>query len=155
MCAALVQYLPIWRCRATLFVCGGEEDSFNMLLTCQDQLRPPAVRGRAPGTVRVTRVVLRLVRRAHSVEADAVKAAVKEVTPRVTLPRVKAGSEVQEQGSGSAAAKEKAKKQKEWATEVLEEFTFPIPETVNISNKILAAFRTLNPGSRAAPSRQS
>ena len=67
--AARVQYLPIWRCRATLSVCGGEEDFFNMLLTCQDQPRPPAVRGSAPGTVRVTRVVLRLVRRAHSVEA--------------------------------------------------------------------------------------
>ena len=68
--AARVQYLPIRRCRATLSVCGGDEDFFNMLLTCQDQPRPPAVRGRAPGTVRVTRVVLRLVRRAHSVEAQ-------------------------------------------------------------------------------------
>ena len=65
-------------------------------------------------------------------------------TPRATPPKAKAGFE--ENGAGSASAKEKGKKQKEWATEVLEEFTFPIPETVNISNKMLAAFRTLNPG---------
>ena len=69
MCAARVQYLPIRRRRVTLSVCGGAENFLNMLLTCQDQPRPPAVCGRAPGTVRVTRVVLRLVRRAHSVEA--------------------------------------------------------------------------------------
>ena len=75
---------------------------------------------------------------------DAVKAAVKEVAPRVNLPKAKAGSE--ESGAGTASAKEKGKKQKEWATEVLEEYTFPIPETVNITNKMLAAFRTLNPG---------
>ena len=75
---------------------------------------------------------------------DAVKAAVKEATPRANPPKAKAGLE--ENGAGSASAKEKGKKQKEWATEVLEEFTFPIPETVNISNKMLAAFRTLNPG---------
>ena len=75
---------------------------------------------------------------------DAVKAAVKEVAPRVNSPKAKAGSE--ESGAGTASAKEKGKKQKEWATEVLEEYTFPIPDTVNISNPMLAAFRTLNPG---------
>ena len=74
---------------------------------------------------------------------DAVKAAVKEVTPKVNPPKAKPGSE---EGAGSTAAKEKTKNQKEWATGVLAEFIFPIPEMVNISNKMLAAFRTLNPG---------